>query len=494
MKTKILLVLLLLSQVGFGQREKTRVDFLIRKAKEVFTASDSLGNVAYIFQSGREYQVTLLNQDLEVIRNSKIMKTAQDKREEILGGVMIADNISVYFFSKKYKSISVLSYNTNTHTSSYARLATLDSDELFLNAIRLDEKFCVLTVPKANNSVKVKVFQAGSFLYEGLYEINFPSFYDRLISDNEKLNVEPRSVVGIERINYRLENKVKSTHSPKKLYALDGKIRMTFDEPDFTHLIVIDPIEKAASYKKLTFSLEVGNDSKYKKGNSFIYDNKLFRATYSPDMMNFSIIDLADIRLIKGYNFYPDKDIDILNGPILQQGGGNYSEDEMVIKNTSQLFKKMTYGDLAVAVNEAGNGSYSLEVGSYEELRVYSRNNNRWNNSGLNVGVNSGLGLGYPGYGWDSYGYPGYYYPYGSNNYTTTTKVVYFNSMLDTTSLEHVEGMPPKSLIEKVNDYEDNAFRYGIPEMLTIQTYKYGMVLGYYLRNQGKYQLVEFRK
>jgi hypothetical protein len=61
-------------------------------------------------------------------------------------------------------------------------------------------------------------------------------------------------------------------------------------------------------------------------------------------------------------------------------------------------------------------------------------------------------------------------------------------------SLEHVELAPPKTLREKLNDYEDQKFKNDMPDLIKVLPLgDNGILMGYYFRSAHKYQLVEIR-
>jgi hypothetical protein len=218
-----------------------------------------------------------------------------------------------------------------------------------------------------------------------------PVFFKKLVADNDRLNSTPDSHLGIERIEYSLENNIKSGYPDKKLYSHHDKIFMTFDEPACTHLVEIDPIAHRSSYKKLNFALEKGNATRTKQGNSFLYDNRLFRVTISPEQMNLSILDLDSIKLINSYNFYPEDEIGINNGPIVQDGGTTVinMQNEKVLEKPQQYFRNVINGNLSVAANKIGEDKYEVEIGSYEKILT---GRSGLGSTGLSVGIGIGMG------------------------------------------------------------------------------------------------------
>ena len=164
--------------------------------------------------------------------------------------------------------------------------------------------------------------------------------------------------------------------------------------------------------------------------------------------------------------------------------------------------KKIHKGKLAIAVNDLNNGQYETEIGAYEEYTTYRNSGGGMGgypiSPGLSIGFGMGMGMGYGGMGGMGMGYGGYpgYYPYGggSGYSTTSIRATYFQSLLRVDDLSHIEGNVPKTIREKINDYEDNVLRDNSPELLNVISSYNGIVLGYYVKGRSKYILVEFNR
>jgi hypothetical protein len=366
----------------------------------------------------------------------------------------------------------------------------------------MNGKFYVLVVPQYTSKLKVLEFK-GHQKEENTFDVEMEKFYATLTKQNHLLNMNAQSEVGIEVIKYDLENNIKSSFPSKKLYYFDDKIILTFDEPGLTHMITVDMVIKNIEYKKLNFTLEKGDGSKNKQGNSFLYENRLFRTTISPDQLNISILDLDSMNLVSTYNFYPDKEIDIKNGPIVMEGGGPaFTTDEKILKRTDQYFRRVLEGNLAISAHKIDSNQYELQVGSYDMYVTNNRSNfgppglsvGMGMGAGFGVGFGMGSGMGYPyggfaGPGSFFNGFPGYY-PYQT---TVRQKVVYFKSLLGNSTFEHLEGNVPLTLKDKINQYEYKNFRNGLPEVMRIAPYKESLLFGYYHKPSKKFNLIQFR-
>jgi hypothetical protein len=497
-------ILLLFTPINlFCQQKLSEFQVKISKPDEVFIVSDSNGYLACIFQNSKDYEVDFLDPQLKVIGTAITQKIKSDKSQKILGAVMNPQYCYAYFYNKKLKAFSILEVKRNTGEAAYSRIQILNKDEQFLNAFEMDGRFYVLIVPKFTNTVRILILD-GKKIEEKNFNIDMSGFYTSLAKKNDLLNTPAESEVGIEEISYNTENNIKSAYPSKKLYHHKGKVYMTFDEPGMTHLITLDIESGSSNYKKLNFALEKGNNSGQKQGNSFLYKNRFFRTTMSPDQLNISIIDLDSMKLIRVYNFYPEGEITARNSPLIQEGAAGYIIEEKEIKRTEQFFRKVLNGNLAIVANEADSASYQLEIGSYE---MYTTYNSRPGTTGfgspgisigmgMGMGVGIGTGFGYPmGFGSPFYpgfysGYPGYY----SSQPVNRLRVVYFKTLLDKENFHHKEGQAYTSLNSKINEYEHRVFRNSNPELLRISPYKNVMLLGYYSKTGKRYTLVEFKK
>jgi hypothetical protein len=198
--------------------------------------------------------------------------------------------------------------------------------------------------------------------------------------------------------------------------------------------------------------------------------------------------------MLKSYSVNQEQEISFKNGEVKIDGGSN---EERIVKTTQLFFRKLLKGKIAVAVNELDQTTYKMEIGAYEEVTAYKTTSMPMNSISprLSIGIGSGIGLGGMGIGYGNYGYPGYY-PYNNygfdNSSSTSIYVTYFQSLLNIEDLNHVEGIVPQDIREKVSTYQSLELENRDPELFNVTpTYK-GLVLGYYIKNKSQYNLVEF--
>jgi hypothetical protein len=520
MKTifKIILLLAISGTTTFGQRNAAEIEMKGGKAQNVFSTSDTYGNLAYIFQESKSIQISILDANYTIKNEFLINRSETEKKNEVIGATLSAQNVVVYLYDAKERNLASLVVDRFSGNHKFnSSIGSIDKAEYMLKSFEMDGVFYSIVIPQHKNAALLFASTEGGDYKIKNYEINFPTFYAKLSSNNEDLNQRSDTPVGIEKITYDLENNIKSTYPTKKMYTYDNKIYMTFEEPSHTHLIIIDPNSYIATYRKLNFSLDKdknGNESTPRQGNSFLYKGNLFRATFNNSQLNLIVVNLVSMELLKSYNVFPDQDIPFINGIIKEDG--NDIQDR-VIKNTQQYFKKIHKGKLAIAVNDLNDGQYEIELGAYEEVVTF-RNSGMGGypmSSGLSFGMGGmgmgmggmgigmgmgGMGMGYGGMGMGGMGmgmggYPGYY-PYGGGNGGSSTSIhaTYFQSLLRTEDLSHIEGTVPKTIREKVNDYEQDVLRNTSPELFNVIPSYNGLILGYYIKGKSKYILVEFKR
>jgi hypothetical protein len=475
--------------------------------KQGYAVVDSSGSVGYLFEGNKQYQFTIVNAGKQVERTTIAPRLSQNKKDDLHGAALNDSTFTAYLINKKSGLITSIITNRNTGAFRQQTIGQLGRGDQFLRAFPYRGEFYFLTVPSHSNVLKVLKSSDGQRLIETAYPIEMTTFYTALSTNNELLNEEAESDVGIEFIKQGLENNIKSSYSKKKLYCQDDKIIFTFDEAHLTHLVTVDLSSKKAEYKKLNFTLDKGNNSTSKRGNSFVYDNHIFRTTISPQQLNISIVNIDSMALSNTYNIYPEEEIKILNGPMLQEGGTNtMAMDERVIKKTSQYFSKVLNGNIAIAANKLDSGRYQVEVGSYEEF--VSRGGSGFGGPtvsfgmgmGMGVGFGSGMGMGFGspmgspfGFGSGYYGYPGYY-PF-NNSYNTRLRIVSFKTLLKEGEFSHAKGELPKTLRQQISDYFEKNFRNSPPELHLITPYRENAVLlGAYSSSKDNFYIVELTK
>lgn len=458
------------------------------KPVDVISARDTLGNYFFLFQYNKTYQATILDANYKEVKKFSIKKSDSDSKKNMLIGTIFDQRGAVaYMMNPKTKAFSAMRIDRNTGAMDFLALGELPNGVHFLKGVEMDGVFYVLAAPNQKNEVHVYRSDYGSPFALSIYPIDFPTFFSKLAIRNDELNQKTDGTIGIEYVRYDIEHNIRSATPFKKLYAFSGKFYFVFDDPTTTHIITIHTADSSSTYKKLNFSLDKELNTTPRQGNSFLYKGDLFRVTLSAQQLNLSVIYLDSALLLRAYNFYPDKTIELVNGVIVQ----DYSNgDDKIIQKTSQFFNRLLDGRVTVVANNLNDGRYELQLGSYEEIISYNNTGggSGWGRPSISFGFGYGFGFGMPFY-------DPFYYPAGNANTTVSTRVCYFESLLRQSDLEHLDGNVPKSIRAKMTEYTEKNFRSSDAELVQmLPAPPNGLILGVYSKNLDQYKLVSFKR
>jgi len=487
----LLIIVFCMTMAANAQQEITALNLTIQNPKDVYTVAQADKGLAFLFKTNKQYQTTILTDDFKEQRKTVYKRNTADKKEELLGGFIDSIYAVFYFHHPKSNILSQLKVNRVTGEQLHEKFFVLQPKEQVLKGFQMDNKFYILTVMQYKNDLTVYTISPHlASIQADMYNVEFPTFYGRISRKSD--GTEEEKPVAIDAINPDAVYSIRTSHSDKKLYYQHGKIFLTFDDPDRTHLIEIDTEKKSSVYKKLNFTLERTSNISRQQGNSFIKDNTLYRVSMNPDQMNLSVLNLDTMNLLATYNVFPEEnEVSIANSPIIQQGiiVGFDNNDEKIIRKTTQFFKKALGGEIAIVVNKMESDKLAIQIGSYEEFTVYR-------GAGTGIPLNSGssyspystasLGYGYPGFGYASY------FP-NSGSSMTRINLVHFESLFESTH-KHVEGNVPKSAMQRVSDFKEEKFGPAWPEVNATFTYKQNIILGFLNKRTNKFQLLGFKK
>lgn len=492
-KTKFLipfytLVLSFISSFCFSQGEVALIDLKMRKPEMIDVLNQEKSKV-FCFLSSRELQLSVVNTNYNY--SSAVFKLDKEIAHSDYV-ISTRDNAfhTLYYFNAKQNAILACKIDLAMGTAQTVHCGLIPKEEDFLTAVAIDDKVYILTVSKMSSTIHLWESYRASTLEKKSFETSQVKLHKTFELRDEELNEKKYSSIGIDKINYGLENNLKSAHAQNKLYVVDKTIILTIDDPDKTWIYTIDPVLKTLNEKTFSFRLEKGEGSRDKQGNSFLYNKSLFRTTINNEMINLSMIDIDSAKLYWTENIFPDQPIGIKNGPMVSEEDGK----ERILAKTQQYFNRVLNGKICIAVNEI-NDQYLIQVGSYEYK-------DSWGSpaGGPSISVGMGMGMGYSpmgmgmGYGWGMPGYyggyPGYY-PNTSYSYIQTT---YFYALIDAVTLAHLPIAPPQTMRERLKEFEAQKFKKTVPDLIQVAPLENkDFLIGYYVKSVHKYQLIEIR-
>lgn len=521
----LLCIVFLFSIAGHAQQLENECELLVKSPEMIYSAVDKNENYVFVFQTRSQYELVFFNAAHKKTGDVVISIPSAQKKDTYLGMELKEDTCSIYSLNLHLNEIVQLNVGRTGGGMSKKVIGKLGYTEKYLKCISLNEAFYILTTTQGKNQLEVHAI-VNDVVTKNTFPIEMPDLYKRLSSGNSLLNEETNGSVGIDAINYSIENNVKSARATKKIYAFEKYIYLIFDDPDYTHIIQIDVEKNIASYKQFMFSLDHGNTSSKKQGNSFLYNQTLFRVTMSMEQMSFTTVNIESNQSYTTFYATPHNPMNFKNGPIIQE---NSSDKIRIIDDNATYFKKALAGNLSIAVNQK-DSSFIVEIGSYEEIVANNYNGNPSGGPRISVGMGMGGGMGmgmggmgmgmggmgmgmggmgmgggmggygggmtpYNNYGWDSPGYyNGYsgYYPYNST--TTTIRTIYVHTMLDTNTYVHQVGIVPITLRERVSNFETETFKNQKPEQIRVVNFKDKIMIGYIIPNKKTFRQYSFYK
>ncbi|MFN8416918.1 MAG: hypothetical protein U0U66_11365 [Cytophagaceae bacterium] len=484
--------------MSVAQNEAGRFEMVVRKPSGITSAVDANNNFAYFLYSNAQYHAVFFNSEKKQTGSIVFNKPKEVRAAKPMAMTLIGDNAYVYFYDEKNGYLGELMIQRASGQHLYKTLTQLPYQQKFLKAFSQEEHFYLLSVTHGRNEVVIWKAKQGKVVQQ-VHAVDLADLYKRLSTGNSYLNEEPNGILGIDRVRTDIENNVKSAQAVKKVYVQNEIIYLTFDDPDYTHLIIINTIENTNTYKKLKFTLQDEATNDKKQGNSFLCDNLLFRLTINTHQLNISVINIDSMVQVTSLNAYPNTEIDFKNGPMVQEGS---NEKDKIIATTDQFIKKVLSASSAIAVNKR-DSVWIMEIGGFESYQVNNGPGGMgMGGSGFSVGMGMGMGMGYGGGYYGGYpgyyggGYPGYYggYPGYYNSYSTQVRSYYLYSMLNEETLQPTPGIVPISLRERINNFQELMFKDNIPELVRIVNLPDDILVGYYVGKTANFRIYQFVK
>ena len=499
-----LLFLGLFATMASAQKEFANVELPLRNPEDLVTVADDDGNVCiYFFQNGKLYFSLLSPSGQQIAQHEIPYRFSKDP--QVLGTRVTDDEFVFYSRYTNGRREYVRPFAINRETGAFRSLQDQQLDikrgEEFVGGFGNDNHFYMLYTDKKDNLYLYRDAEDDmAHLELKVFKPEMPDTRDRYGRLVNMIYVHPD-----------LERTVFTGHHRSKIYTQNDKIYMIFDGYDLkgkgnkatTEILTLDWNTGETNYRTLP-------EIEQKKGpsfNSFLYDNTLFRLHLERDQLNLTAYDFESLNPVKSYTYTSDEEIGIKSTPVRQHSGskGIFSSDNDVIEKTSKIMKNLASGVPAITVDNFGDSTIQLTIGSYdapsertgENYSRMVRTPDRYYRSSRGLVVIPGRwtpAYNIPSYYLNSPYYSRFFYdPFGQagNVPTGPGTSTYFRAILDSNTLAKVESKEePVVLQEKIEQYEEELK----PEPEYQMVYRYGNKLhyGYYDRKSRTFRIVEF--
>lgn len=168
----------------------------------------------------------------------------------------------------------------------------------------------------------------------------------------------------IYKIDNRTPTPIEIASMPNKIYSINEKIYLTFEEVDSSTLVIEINLEKSSTN---TFLIEYPKQESesFEKFNSFLTDTALFQIASSKEKMEVNVKDLQG-NTLKNFKYSSIKEIEDKSSPyIISDPDLSLFHSQRELKDSEKFLKKVSYGNNAISCLTLDNIYHFTIGGSY---------------------------------------------------------------------------------------------------------------------------------
>jgi hypothetical protein len=479
-----LLILILNTSVVSAQQLVNNSSLQIKNISYIFDAQDKNKKTVWVAANNSAMQLFERNENNTFSSTGVIIIPKQIGKVSWKSFEFINDTLYLTGYDKQRQLITIY-WHKNSKTVFSKILHTLDFYEHILKTVVTKNGIFYFGIVQNKNELNVYRISQKNISSQH-YIIPFNNFYSKLTKQNELVNDNEDLYYKIDYIDYQIEQNVKSSRAPKKLYYHDSTFVFIFDENNSSDLIEINTNTQVVSHKKLEVNKSIVPVD-IKHINSFYCYPYLYQLTTNPHRFDVLVWNLKNDSVIKQHSIQSKDTIHYKNGNIVEEG---VVSNQSIGNNTTIFLRRLNDGYPAISVTQK-DSLYIVEIGTFEQMSVPSASPNMSVGMGMGMGMGMGYGMG-PGYmgtpqsieypigQYD--GFPGFY-PYQNN--VLGIRATYFHALFNPYTLETIEGIPPISFRERLSRFENTYFKDDLPEWVHIANLGHELIVTYYDRKKN---------
>ena len=498
--TLMILTLKLFGQDILFEKDIKLISVLKDKRESLPVVNQFKSELALFLLDNQKINCLLFNKDYELTDEFTTIRPGR-KFSVLLGYSITRNRYHLFFTNNNKKQFYIESINIPGKNSQGKQTNIKLRSERFLESISYKGKFYILTIKDLSSVLKLYVFEGDTLSQTGQFDFSSYKFsntdYYKLSDVFNGGTSVYRATPKINKIDISNPNPLDLTVNENKVYYFGDKLYLTLDnDKNNTKLITID-LKDLSSEIKFFDQIKTGcGNTLNTKSNSYVYSNYLYQVKACSNELAFRITNITNDSIMKEYRVKSDEEITFKNSPLMQEGGRSIFAQgkEKELDKTKQVLRKICADDIGISVRPLTE-NVEITIGGVMEVQVGGRGATMpMSSAGPSFSAPYGTVTTAPVY---------HYNPsmYGYNMYTLT-RAVYFKSLMDKITFDHVEGKAPDNVYDKIKDFE-NGLNNKMKDILfngdlnnatseTIFKVDNYYVLGYYNKYKHEYYLLKF--
>ena len=435
-----------------------------RASAEVLPIIHSDNKSTLIFFDNLGIKAIELNEDFEEIDHYNMIREPSQVKP-LLGYNVESNKYNLFFSDNKMSELYTQTIDvSNKQNTNLTSVKMLKKEKYLESASHLD-RFYLLTIKNQSSILKLYEFQGANLLHEkefdfSEFKLSYPDYPSLYFTLNPIVKIDGRAPVPLE-----------MAVAKSKVYFHDSKFYITIDNSlKNTKIIILDLIAYASSVKIIDHEpLECGNVNNPVVANSFLNNSILFQVKSCKEGLTLNIKDIQTTNLLANYSSRKDEEISFKNGPIHQDGPASPYSDKTgkELDETKEALRKISNSLIGIS-GYKHSAKTILTIGGYIEVTQSS----------------GGIPVGFIG---TSASYNPVLYGYGEYK---KTRAVYFRSILNDSTFEHVKDGFVRTDFDKIHDFEDSNIAGVSIETIFLRGGEY--FFGYYNKSEKLYSIRKF--
>ncbi|WP_420401777.1 hypothetical protein [Flagellimonas sp.] len=375
------------------------------KGNQILPIENEKTNQLGVFSLLSQRSVCYLYDENLVLKDSVQTAEIPSKYKSLLGAQVGKNGTYQLFLSSKGQQ-SVLGvaprikygfakFDFSTKKTSWNELELDLKKEYVIESFNLNSRFVLMTI-----NAKSSVLNFYRFDDNGISEKIVVDCSDILFRDWDgskvllsKLLITKTSLGNsylehLVRVNLETQNSIRLTVNSNKLYLEKGRLLISLDiNKNFTQILSIDTADWSKKLMGFVKPTVMSSATGYStKSNSLIYDGKYFGIKLFGNKLKLEVTDFNTKEAIKTYLIENNKPISLKNSPIIIKDGQFVKHRE--VEKTSQFFKKLRDGNIALSITKDKNENYEITVGASIPIQYVTTTNSTFSNTHFPVHSN----------------------------------------------------------------------------------------------------------